>query len=414
MASSSLPLTSIPSSVLNIDTVVVFGDSLSDIGSKWVTKMGRVARLTGEMVVSSTGRFSDCRNWTDFMFEAAGGASLVSVNADHSIAKSALHRSLSEKSEARPASGRYFRYANYAEGGACGHTPASLAFALGTFEDQVNQFKSECASLPRGALGNVLFLIWFGANDLYTAGCQACQMGGVAEQVANVQRNALNEIVKGIATNVRFVFMDLARPLTSVRYKMRLKKAQTALKVAVMSHFPGPLSEGYAPIPSPGYSRFGKVAGYVSLAREHDLAAEQLKELTKQMKDIENLEVGVLTYNSCLAEATGRNGDTLVKIGSCLTEDTVRALVRGRYRLKKGAAPDKAEFISAHDYDLLGRSEGRAVNITTIDEVHPSDELYRLIWLEIRQGIIAAGCAFGNLGNVVPTPVLSTLASSSI
>jgi len=195
---------------------------------------------------------------------------------------------------------------------------------------------------------------------------------------------------------------------------MRLKKAQTALKVAVMSHFPGPLSEGYAPIPSPGYSRFGKVAGYVSLAREHDLAAEQLKELTKQMKDIENLEVGVLTYNSCLAEATGRNGDTLVKIGSCLTEDTVRALVRGRYRLKKGAAPDKAEFISAHDYDLLGRSEGRAVNITTIDEVHPSDELYRLIWLEIRQGIIAAGCAFGNLGNVVPTPVLSTLASSSI
>jgi hypothetical protein len=413
MASSPL-LTSIPSSVLKIDTVVVFGDSLSDIGSKWVTNMGRVARLTGEMVVSPTGRFSDCRNWTDFMFEAAGGTSLVSVDADHSIKKSALHRSLSEQSLACPASGKYFRYLNYAEGGACGHTPASLAFALGTFKDQVDQFKLECASLPHGSLGNVLFLIWFGANDIYTAGCQACQMSGVADQVANVQRNALMEIVKGIATNVRFVFMDLARPLTSVRYKMRLKKAQAALKVAVMSRFPGPFSEGYAPIPSPGYSRFGKVAGYVSLAKEQNFADEQLKELNKQMNDIANLEVGVLAYNSCLAEVTGRNGDTIVKIGTCLTEDTVRALVRGRYRLKKGAAPDKAEFMSAHNYDLLGSNEGRAVNITTIDEVHPSDELYRLIWLEIHQGIIAAGCAFGNLGNVVPTPVLSTLASSYI
>jgi hypothetical protein len=268
--------------------------------------------------------------------------------------------------------------------------------------------------LPSGKpLGNVLFLIWFGANDLYTAGCDACQMGGVAEQVANVQRNALMEIGRGIATNVRFVFMDLARPLTSVRYKMRLKKAQTALKVAVKSHFPGPFSEGYEPIPSPGYSRFGKVAGYVSLAREQDLADKQLKELQKQMQDIEKLEAGVLAYNSCLAQATGKNGDTLVKIGRCLTEDTVRALVRGRYRLKKGAAPEKAKFISAHDYDLLG-ADGRVANITTIDEVHPSDALYRLIWLEIHQGIIATGCVFGNLGNLVPTPVLSTLASSDI
>jgi GDSL-like Lipase/Acylhydrolase len=412
MASSSLPFTSIPSSVLNIDTVVVFGDSLSDIGSKWITTMGTIARWKGDMVVSPTGRFSDCRNWTDFMFEAAGGTSLVSLTAEHSSEKSALHRSLSADSLARPASGKYFRYANYAEGGACGHTPASLAFALGTFKDQVDRFKLECASVPPGGLGNVLFLIWFGANDLYTAECQASQMGGVAEQVADVQRNALMEIVKGIATNVRFVFMDLARPLTSVRYKMRLKKAQTALKVEVMSHFPGPSSEGYAPIPSPGYSRFGKVAGYVSHAVEHNLAAEQLKALNKQMKDIENLEVGVLCYNSCLAKVTGMNGDTLVRIGSCLTEDTVRALVRGRYRLKKGAAPDKAKFISAHEYDLLG--SGHMANITTIDEVHPSDELYRLIWLEIRLGIIAAGCAFGNLGSVVFTPVLSTLASSHI
>jgi hypothetical protein len=413
MASSPLP--SIPSSGLKIDTVVVFGDSLSDIGSKWVTTMGRIARGTGEMVVSPTGRFSDCRNWTDFMFEAAGGTSLVSLDANNSIEKSAAHRSLSGNSLARPASGNYFRYANYAEGGACGHTPATLGFALGTFKDQVDQFKLECASLPKrgDSLGNVLFLIWFGANDLYTAGCRSYQMSAVAEQVANVQRNALKEIVKDIAINVRFVFMDLARPLTSVRYKMRLKKAQTALKVAVKSHFPGSFSEGYEPIPSPGYSRFGKVAGYASLAKEQHLADKQLKELKEQMQDIEHLESGVLAYNACLAVETGRNGDTLVKIGKCLTEDTVRALVRGRYRLKKGAAPVKAEFISAHDYDLLG-ADGPVANITTIDEVHPSDALYRLIWLEIHQGIIAARCAFGNLGTVAPTPVLSTLASSYI
>jgi hypothetical protein len=38
-----------------------------------------MATSTNQMYVSSSGRFSDCRNWTDYMIEAATGKSLVEL-----------------------------------------------------------------------------------------------------------------------------------------------------------------------------------------------------------------------------------------------------------------------------------------------------------------------------------------------
>jgi hypothetical protein len=100
-------------------SVIVFGDSLSDIGKKWKTKSGKMARATNQMYVSPTGRFSDCRNWTDFMFEAATGLSMIVGTAKDTIALSARHTSLSRSSLVINASPEdsdpwYFQYANYA------------------------------------------------------------------------------------------------------------------------------------------------------------------------------------------------------------------------------------------------------------------------------------------------------------
>lgn len=52
-----------------IDRLVVFGDSMSDIGNKRVTGTGKFARMLGMMRTNEVGRFSDNRNWTDFLWE---------------------------------------------------------------------------------------------------------------------------------------------------------------------------------------------------------------------------------------------------------------------------------------------------------------------------------------------------------
>jgi hypothetical protein len=106
--------------------------------------MGAIAYYLKEMRVSPSGRFSDCRNWTDFMFEEASGLTMVVSDATGTRELSQRHMTLLGAYEAskvhasRVEEGKQFTYVNYAEGGACGDTPFSKAFALGTFKDQVD------------------------------------------------------------------------------------------------------------------------------------------------------------------------------------------------------------------------------------------------------------------------------------
>lgn len=375
--------------------------------------MGAFAYYTRLMTVSPTGRFSDCRNWTDFMFEEAGGLTLVVGDANGSRELSQRHMTLLGATEAsynaqfKFTRENRFSYVNYAEGGACGDTPFKKSYALGTFKDQVDTFETNCKGIPgsliqRKPLGNILFIIWFGANDLYTADRPAAEMGGVANQVAVTQRGRLAGIAGNYGISATFIFVDLARPLTSVRYAMRLKTAKNNLRAAL------PLTSPLHPSEPPEKLT---IQNAITLARLFPERAEaQLKALEKQQEEISNLATGVTHFNTALHSAVGRSGDHVVKIGSCITEDSVRALVRGRYNLKKGAAPKPAAHVSARDYDLLRRDPSFAANITTIDEVHPSDVMYRLIWHEIRNEIYNAGCTFGTLsGKTVPT-TLSQLA----
>ena len=113
---------------LRMHTVVVFGDSLSDIGKKWKTKSGKMARLENPMFVGPTGRFSDCRNWTDFIFEEASGPSMI-VDTAKGTMLSVGHTSFTKARVERVPDP--FQYANYAEGGACGDPPGGKALSWG-------------------------------------------------------------------------------------------------------------------------------------------------------------------------------------------------------------------------------------------------------------------------------------------
>ena len=382
---------------IQIRTVIVFGDSLSDIGKKVKENMGAYARRAGKMTVSPTGRFSDCRNWTDFMFEAAGGDSLVVDDAGESIKKSEVYTTLTEESWALGKSDpKSFRYANYAVGGACGDTPHTMTYALGTFKDQVDEFEKD--SKKFGELGSTLIIIWFGANDLYTAERPPAQMGAVATVIAGDQRARLLEILKKLnVLEYRFIFVDLARPLTSVRYQMRLEKAKTALINAVQ-----PDMEGYGPLPGnpppKRYERLGLLGPLVQAARENEWAAAELSALNKQLEEIEGLETGVRLFNATLNKVAAKNGDRVVQMGTWLAEEQIRALVRSNYQ--HGAQPGNAKHISSQQYDLLKKDKEFATHLTTVDQAHPTDEMYRLIWLKIYEDIQAAGCTFGNLTGV--------------
>lgn len=389
-----------------IRTVVVFGDSLSDIGQKWNQPLGWFANNTGLMVVNPSGRFSDCRNWTDFMYEEAAGSSLIVNDATLSYELSSAYFRLSSKSwiaREGNTTDKNFQYANYAEGGACGDTPASHTgkFSLGTFKDQVDKFKEDCNN-QEISLGNTLFIIWFGANDLYTAGINPLLMPKVAEQVCKTQRARLESIVKDKGGKCWFVFVDIARPLTSVRYSMRLKDAKKAVKNEAIQQIPQNItSAGYKPI-----------GGYVLAAREQGWAETQLKDLDNQIEEIKKLENGVNLYNSCLYLHARTNGDHIVRIGSLFTEDTIRALVRVNKKLKLGANTASTPHISALRYDILSNSEDFSTNISTVDQAHPTDAVYRLIWKEIYKVITDAQLVFGGLPGLTTTPLLSSLAGT--
>jgi hypothetical protein len=411
-----------------INTVVVFGDSLSDIGKKWVTKAGYMARKTGQMKVSPSGRFSDCRNWTDFMYEQATGRTLITDTANSTIKLSNRHTTLNSNSLLQGVTFEDFQYANYAEGGACGDTPANLRAFLGTFEDQIKAFISDCKN-NKITLGNTLFIIWFGANDLYTAGRDPAGMATVAEKIASIHRDTLNDFVTqwnnamrlekrrreeavGIfeLENIRargekesnFIFVNLARPLSSVRYTLQLKKAEQSLLSAAK-----PMSFEMASM-NPFKSNMWLAESTMRSVEIDNPDNKKIKEyiqLKNVVSHIKSLEQGVLNFNLALALHTRKKGDGLVEIGSCMSEETISKLVAGNYGLRTGADTQEALHVSSADYS----TNNLTAPMTTIDEVHPTDHVYRLIWLEIYEEIKKCGCSFGSLSNARGAPTLSNL-----
>jgi phospholipase/lecithinase/hemolysin len=193
-----------------LDRLVVFGDSMSDIGNKRVSGMGRIARMIGAMRTNEVGRFSDSKNWTDFIWEWAGGATLLNTDAATSRELTAKHRTLNQFSRYGTPPSCGFSYANYAEGGAMGASDRS-GTGLGTFKEQQAAFLDHLKMLRTS--GNTLFLIWFGLNDLVTNGRDKEKMKAVAVEMCTL----CEAIVKKDA-NSHFIFANIPNPQGAVRY----------------------------------------------------------------------------------------------------------------------------------------------------------------------------------------------------
>lgn len=194
-----------------IKRLIVFGDSLSDIGVKRKTVAGQFAALFGLMRTNQVNRFSDNRNWTDFIWEWAGGQPLITVDKPTSEAAATPHLRWSQNSNRASRTDNPLFYVNYAEGGAMGGSDRWGA-GLGTFREQFDRYRADLRAYGPTP-GNGLYLIWFGLNDLVTNGRDPADMKAVAQQMSQV----CQEII-ALDPNAYFLFGNLPNPQEAVRY----------------------------------------------------------------------------------------------------------------------------------------------------------------------------------------------------
>jgi lysophospholipase L1-like esterase len=204
---------------------IVFGDSMSDIGIKRETYLIRAVRF-GQAVlpiaslirINEIGRFSDRKNWTDFLWEWSGGETMIWKDKDTANKLSNNHKSLAHTtgksgtgsrvgSPQVNSTGDKLVYLNYAQGGAMGASDRS-ATGLGTFKDQVDEYLSQI----KGRSNETLYIIWFGLNDLITNKRDKTDMLPVVQEQLRLCKR-IQEQTGGV-----FLIMNLPSPEEAARY----------------------------------------------------------------------------------------------------------------------------------------------------------------------------------------------------
>ncbi|MFC9998238.1 SGNH/GDSL hydrolase family protein [Nocardia sp. NPDC127526] len=231
-----------------IQNLIVLGDSLSDIGIKREAPTGMLARATRKMRTNEVGRYSDGKNWTDFLVEWMGAESLIRHTKTETDDATAPHRSLTNDSLLLGTGTGGLgpvRYANFAEGGAIAASDWSpKAGALGYLKDQVSAYISARKKLGAAFTGNTLHIVWIGLNDIVTAerpdginmSVRAAVAGGaykvpaskkdktgtgippLAEEI-NDEINRIADAFPATRAQEHFLLVDLPSPDVSVRYQ---------------------------------------------------------------------------------------------------------------------------------------------------------------------------------------------------
>ncbi|MGY4966751.1 SGNH/GDSL hydrolase family protein [Streptomyces sp. 900105245] len=231
-----------------VKNLFIFGDSLSDIGNVTHTVGGKLGKALGQLHVNEINRFSDGRNWTDFLTEwtgASGGDAIVYGDADTTIKKSFLYRQATDTYNHLAGAG--IRYINYAQGGSAlgddysaknvkdevlGHLKGQVLRYLGDRRDALNKDKDDQFNQ-----GISLHIIWIGLNDIVTLsrspsptpGGEPVKGAGMRPLV-NVIGQCINEICiseysKG--ADCRFMLINLPLPSTTVRWHKELDASLT-------------------------------------------------------------------------------------------------------------------------------------------------------------------------------------------
>jgi hypothetical protein len=388
-----------------VDHVIVFGDSLSDIGRKWGQAMGGIAARLGDddvrgtqmLSVNATGRFSDSKNWTDYMFEDSSGTSLISASCKASKEASKEHHRLSSR-WISPSGGHRFRYANYAVGGAVGWEEKSFQKWVGLtrFSDQVNEFEEDFAKLVlvEGHKHRFLFIVMFGANDIYTdekASNRSCEIAnGIARQCVK----AATIVNRRLRVPSEFIVAGVGFPAQSHFYV-----AQEADKILAARK---------------AHKYLGRVREFVSSGTDQQgvihAAYRDLYQAEQSLRDwkqkCSNLHQQVTSLNSELIKlCTANNHWRFFALNEALTFVADNASVLG-INPKAAQTLDQYEMISHrrqgnHFEDpndvLLKMKDTSHHALFTADQKHPTSKGYEQLWKRMQMKIAEEGLNFGIL-----------------
>jgi len=397
-----------------VDHAIVFGDSLSDIGRKWKTKLGGFAawKSDGELRLlntSATGRFSDSKNWTDYMFEATSGKSLVSESLEGTISASGEHHRLSSR-WIHPPGAPPFRFANYAVGGAVGWKAAQLKNKIGltTFSDQVDEFEADFAAVSQVdgiRKREFLFIVMFGSNDIYTdekdSNVSAEIGAGIIEQCDRLTRLIANN---NALDQAHFVIAGAAYPNQSIYYTSQLE----SLKVQESREL-GFLRRAIAA--NPGFREI--------MPSEDDLRAPR----RDYERKVAGLHGQVATLNRCVKSHCAKTPQFhyfSMRIALLALRSKAADL---------GINPDKAQTIAQYnkispgmnwvtekkDYIHFHNENNDALKVDglfplfTADQKHPTSRGYKALWGDMESLLKTKKLGFGNIvpdADRVPSPVI--------
>jgi hypothetical protein len=385
-----------------VDHVIVFGDSLSDIGRKWGQAMGGIAARLGDddvrgtqmLSVNATGRFSDSKNWTDYMFEDSSGKSLISASSGDSIRASKEHHRLSSK-WISPTGGHRFRYANYAVGGAVGWEEKSFQKWVGLtrFSDQVNEFEKDFAalSLESGVPHRFLFIVMFGANDIYTDEKASNRSTEIGNGIKNQCIRAATIVNRRLSMPSEFIVAGVGLPAQSFFYNAQENDKKMAVQTAHRNC-------------QRAYSRNMGGGPDVRLAADRAFVKAQ-KSLEDWQQKCRNLHQQVDTLNSflsseCLANAHWR----FFPLSEALTFVETNASALG---INHKAAQTLAQYelishkrqgnhFSDPDDPRLEMSTGHHA-LFTADQKHPTSRGYQSLWTRMQELLEKEDLTFGIL-----------------
>ncbi|MEV6770411.1 SGNH/GDSL hydrolase family protein [Nocardia sp. NPDC051030] len=261
-----------------IQNLIILGDSLSDIGIKREAPTGLFARAAGFMRTNEVGRYSDGKNWTDFLVEWMGGESLIREDKKQTERATAVHRELSKESlilSTNVGGQLPVRYSNYAEGGAIAASDwKPKAGALTYLKSQVARYVDERRAMGNHYTGDTLHIVWIGLNDIVTAqrpegmelGPQAAATHepvdvpdqstagtGITPLTQEIKRE-INRIADVFGPqHEHFILVDLPAPGVSIRFQEKIADkgewaaAEDARKVARFNELLAALTAHWPP-----------------------------------------------------------------------------------------------------------------------------------------------------------------------
>lgn len=200
-----------------IDRIAIFGDSMSDLGRKKDTGSGILARFLHLMRVNEVGRYSDSKNWADYLWEWSGGTSFIDnqdkkttdiLTKNHFSLDNSTHGSVDGK----------FSFVNYAVGGAIIGESEKISGKMGLTlldkqkKEYLKQFAKEDVHPER-----TLHIIWAGLNDTVTDEKKPEQMEQLAAKIREFTDDT-RKVVEKDGRQAYFMIVNNPDPKEAVRY----------------------------------------------------------------------------------------------------------------------------------------------------------------------------------------------------